>query len=67
MTEEYETPEEFVEEDRECLERVIRHSSDPSARAWAWAILDAGSDGPELDDLERELETLRRQREEGSA
>lgn len=51
-------PEAFVESNREMLVRLLRHSSNPYARACAWTILDAGSDAPDLDRLQRELAAL---------
>ena len=58
MTAEYDNPNAFVDETREMLERVLRHSNDTYARACAWALLDAGSDAPDLDTLRDELEAL---------
>ena len=54
----YRSLEAFVADNREMLERVLRHSGDAYARACAWAIIDAGSDAPDLDQLQRELSTL---------
>lgn len=48
----------YVDENGDRLRRVIRNSNDTYARACAWAILDAGSDGPELEQLRRELEEV---------
>lgn len=45
--------------DIESLERVIRHSSNPYARACAWTLLDLVCDDPELADLQDELQELR--------
>ena len=59
--EDYGSVEEFVEEEREMLVRVLRHSDNAYARACAWALIDAGSDGPEIERLKRELETLQQQ------
>lgn len=58
MFEEYDTVEDYVEENRDSLERVLRHSNDAFARACAWALIDAGSEPPEIDQLQRELESL---------
>lgn len=58
MFEEYDTVEDYVEENRNSLERVLRHSNDAFARACAWALIDAGSEPPEIDQLQRELEVL---------
>lgn len=55
---EYGSVESYVDDNRERLTRVLRHSSDPFARACAWAIIDAGSSGADLEVLRRELETL---------
>lgn len=49
----------YVGENGDRLRRVIRNSNDAYARACAWAILDVGSDGPELEQLRRELEEIR--------
>ena len=57
--EDYTSVEEFVEDHRQMLERVLRHSNSPYARACAWALIDAGSDAPEIDRLQRELETVK--------
>jgi len=54
----YDDIEAYVRDNRERLERVVRHSNDPYARACAWTILDAGSDQPELERLQEELEQL---------
>lgn len=48
----------FVDENREMLERVLRHSNNPYARACAWALIDAGSDAPDLHQLQQELSAL---------
>ena len=50
--------ESFVNENREMLERVLRHSNDEFARACAWALIDAGSTDPEMEELRRELDAL---------
>ena len=54
--------EQFVEENRESIKRVLRHSNNPYARACAWALLDAGSDDPDIEDLQRELNHLQERR-----
>ena len=54
----YDDVESLVEDNREMLERVLRHSNDSFARACAWALIDAGSDQPELEQLQRELDAL---------
>jgi len=54
----YDDVESFVNDNREMLERVLRHSNDSFARACAWALIDAGSDQPELEQLQRELDAL---------
>lgn len=59
---EYDTPEAYVRENRETLENVIQNSANDFARAAAWTLLDAGSDGPELEQLERELQALKDRR-----
>lgn len=55
-------PEEFVEENRETIITVLRNSSDPLARAFAWALLDRYSEPPSEEELLRESEALRRRR-----
>ena len=57
--EEYTSTAEFVDENREMLERVLRHSNSPYARACAWALIDAGSDAPDIGRLKRELEIVK--------
>lgn len=49
--------------DPEGLKRVIRHSGNPYARACAWVLLDELLDEPEIEDLEAELQSLRKDRE----
>ena len=56
--EDYNSVEEFVEDHRQMLERVLRHSNSPYARACAWALIDAGSDAPDITQLQKELEVL---------
>ena len=63
--EDYSSVEEFVDENREMLERVLRHSSNSYARACTWALIDAGSDEPDLDQLQREIQALQEQRRVG--
>lgn len=63
--EDYDTLEEFVDQNREMLVRVLEHSSNEFARAAAWTLLDAGSDDPDIERLESELKTLQRMRKEG--
>jgi hypothetical protein len=53
----------FVDENRDSIERVLRHSNNAYARACAWTLLDAGSDDPDIDALQRELDQLQQQRE----
>lgn len=57
--EEYNSVAEFVDENREMLERVLQHSNSPYARACAWALIDAGSDAPDIVRLKRELEDVK--------
>lgn len=45
------------------LENVIRHSSNPYARACAWTLYDEIATGPDLADLQAEIEALRGRRE----
>lgn len=62
MTDEFDLPtdpETIVDEHREMLVRVLRHSSDPYARACAWTLLDAGSDAPKLEQIESEIQTFK--------
>lgn len=51
-------PEEYVEENRETIIKVIRHSSDSFARACAWTLIDRYSDDPDLDELHDELDAV---------
>ena len=48
--------------DQEQLERVIRHSGNPFARACAWVLLDQLLDEPDIEELEEELRLLRDRR-----
>lgn len=48
----------YVDENGDRLRRVIRNSESTYARACAWAILDVGGDGPETEQLRRELEQV---------
>lgn len=57
--EDYNSVEEFVDEHRQMLERVLRHSNNTYARACAWALIEAGSDAPDIDQLQRELEVVK--------
>jgi len=52
-------PETFVRQNKEMLVRILRHSDNSYARACAWAILDAGTDDPEIEQLENELQQLK--------
>lgn len=52
------SPEAFVANNQEMLVRILRHSNNAYARACAWAILDAGSEAPDLETLQRELAVL---------
>lgn len=60
LAEDHDSVETFVDENREMLERVLRHSNNVYARACAWALIDAGSDPPELAQLSKELEVLQK-------
>lgn len=62
QVEHYNSVEAFVDENREMLERVLRHSNNAYARACAWALLDAGSEAPDLHRLQQELTALQEQR-----
>lgn len=62
MTDEFDLPtdpETIVREHHDMLVRVLRHSSDPYARACAWTLLDAGSDAPTLEQVEREIQQFK--------
>jgi len=54
----YDDVESLVEDNRETIKRVLRHSANPFARACAWALIDAGSDEPDLERLRKELDAL---------
>lgn len=56
--EDYQSIREFVDANREMLERVLRHSNNTYARACAWALIDAGSDAQDIAQLQKELDTL---------
>jgi hypothetical protein len=49
--------------DPDQLKRVLRHSGNPYARACAWVLLDRLLEEPDLEDLEKELRSLRDRRE----
>jgi len=49
-------PEEFVQENREQVIQVIRHSDDPFARACAWTLLDRYTPDQEVEQLREEFE-----------
>lgn len=51
----------FVEENHDAIVRVLRHSANETARAYAWALLDYAYDAPELDALHDELDALERE------
>lgn len=55
-------PEQFVEENRETIITVIRQSTDPLARSFAWALLDRYSEPPTEEELLRERKTVIRRR-----
>ncbi len=55
-------PETFVEENRERLVQIIRHSDDPFARACAWAMLDRYTPDREIDELHEELDNVTNRR-----
>lgn len=57
--EDYNSVKEFVNEHRQMLERVLRHSSNAYARAYTWALINAGSDAPDIDQLQRELQAAK--------
>ena len=57
----YDDLEQFVDANREELVRVIKHSDNSYARACAWTLLDAGSDGPELEQIQNELDHIRKE------
>lgn len=51
-------PEEFVQEHRERIIRVIRHSDDPFTRACAWTLLDRYTRDEDLKQLHDELDAV---------
>lgn len=61
MTDITENPERYVRENRDRLRRVLRHSNDQMARAWAWALLDKYGEEPEIHDLKREFEAAEKE------
>lgn len=52
-----------TELDPDQLERILRHSGNPYARACAWVLLDRLLDEPDMEELEAELRSLRDRRE----
>jgi len=57
-------PETFVEENRERLVQIIRHSDDPFARACAWTMLDRYTPDREIDELHEELDNVANRRDD---
>lgn len=55
-------PETFVQENRDTIITVIRQSTDPLARSFAWVLLDRYSEPPTKEELLRERETVTRRR-----
>jgi len=55
-------PEEYVQENREEVIRVIRHSDDAFTRACAWTLLDRYTPDQDLDELHDELDLVARRR-----
>jgi len=51
-------PETYVEENRERLVQIIRHSEDAFARACAWTLLDRYTPDRELEELHDELDAV---------
>lgn len=45
-------PETYVQENRDRLVQIIRHSDDPFARACAWTMLDRYTPDREIDELD---------------
>lgn len=46
------------------LERIVRHSNNPYTRSCAWVLLDELLGEPDLEELENELQSLRKHREQ---
>ena len=55
-------PEEYVQDNRENIIQVIRHSDDPFTRACAWMILDRYTPDRDFEDLHEELDAVARRR-----
>lgn len=57
-------PETYVEENRQKLLAVVRHSDDPFIRACAWALLDRYTPATDVDQLHDELDAVMQRRAE---
>lgn len=55
-------PETYVQENRDRLVQIIRHSDDPFARACAWTMLDRYTPDQEIDELHDELDSVTNRR-----
>ena len=55
---EFDTPEEYVEQNREKILAVIRNSDDAYTRACAWTLLDRYTPHKDLEELKAELDTI---------
>jgi hypothetical protein len=55
-------PETYVQENRDRLVQIIRHSDDPFARACAWTMLDRYTPDREIDELHDELDSVTNRR-----
>lgn len=56
-------PKEFVRENRQEIVAIIRSSSDPFMRAYAWALLDEYTPDPDTAELYEELDAITEQEE----
>ena len=59
MTDDIPDPEQWVNDNRDVLVDVIKHSADDFTRALALAFLTRHGGEPEIDQLERELEAAK--------
>lgn len=51
-------PEEYVQENRNRVIRIVRHCDDPFARACAWTLLDRYTPDKDLEQLHDELDAV---------
>jgi len=59
-------PEEYVEENRETLVRILKHGDDEFVRALALSALIRYGDAPTLSDVEHEIEQAKQEMQAGA-